>query len=435
MRVYLLFLLLVTSCVKVEQANDFQVNELVKERTGKDVRWAEEDRSPIIPQGPISCDEAVQVALFNNRRVQAEFERLGIAQAELLQASLINNPVVSGYVRFPMSHSSVVNTEASFTQSFLELFLIPLRKKVAQNEFEKTELEVATFVLNLIYDVRLGYYGLQALFAKREIALERLKLLDLKLKLSLSQHNASTISPLEYMQTRDAFLYATLALYTLEQEIQKSKKSLAILLGIDVKEAAWQVQSEMLEPKGCFKELDVAKRAKVLRLDLALARHDIKRYIAMGREMKWWAKTEPATGVSYEKDADKITVLGPTLSFALPLFDYGQADRARLIAYVRQSRLTLCAKEQEILHEVAFAKASLAVAYERYMLVKETMLPLTQERLFLAKEYYDVMALGLYTLMTLKEEELSLRLDAVDALTEYWTSYITLEKSVGGHIE
>jgi len=45
--------------------------------------------------GPLSADTAVQVALLNNRELQAAYNDLGISEADYVQASLPPNPAVS----------------------------------------------------------------------------------------------------------------------------------------------------------------------------------------------------------------------------------------------------------------------------------------------------------------------------------------------------
>ena len=52
-------------------------------------------------EGELTTNAAVQIALLNNAALQATFEELGIAQAELVQAGLLKNPVFAGHVRFP----------------------------------------------------------------------------------------------------------------------------------------------------------------------------------------------------------------------------------------------------------------------------------------------------------------------------------------------
>ena len=41
---------------------------------------------------PLSVDNAVQVALLNNRGLQARFQDLGITEAEVVQAGRVPNP-------------------------------------------------------------------------------------------------------------------------------------------------------------------------------------------------------------------------------------------------------------------------------------------------------------------------------------------------------
>ena len=46
-------------------------------------------------------DETVALALRNNRTLRADLEMIGQADAELLQASLMQNPMISFMVMFP----------------------------------------------------------------------------------------------------------------------------------------------------------------------------------------------------------------------------------------------------------------------------------------------------------------------------------------------
>ena len=48
----------------------------------------------------LSPESAVQVALLNNRRLQATYEDLTVAQADLVEAGLLRNPIFDLEVRF-----------------------------------------------------------------------------------------------------------------------------------------------------------------------------------------------------------------------------------------------------------------------------------------------------------------------------------------------
>ena len=80
------------------------VGKHVAVRTGQEVRWMSDDseRDAIeqtvatLLQTNLNAQSCVSIALLNNRTLQAEFESLGISQAELAHASRLKNPEFSG---------------------------------------------------------------------------------------------------------------------------------------------------------------------------------------------------------------------------------------------------------------------------------------------------------------------------------------------------
>ena len=85
------------------------VSTAVEARSGKRVVWnlgteldaqvAQEVRALL--HDTLTADGAIQVALLNNRNLQALYAELGVAQADLVQAGLLKNPVFDGAVLFP----------------------------------------------------------------------------------------------------------------------------------------------------------------------------------------------------------------------------------------------------------------------------------------------------------------------------------------------
>ena len=76
------------------------VEQTAKDRLGKDLRWARTDadqdsidkRVAELLAKPLTLDDAVQVALLNNRGLQATFQELGITEAAVVQAGRWPNP-------------------------------------------------------------------------------------------------------------------------------------------------------------------------------------------------------------------------------------------------------------------------------------------------------------------------------------------------------
>src|ERR1700760_4699136 len=96
-----------------------RVQSKVAERTGRRVEWnrdraeagrLEQEVSSLLRR-PLTAERAVQLALLNNRDLQARFEELGIAQANLVEAGLLTNPSFGLSVRFPDRSPSGTNVE------------------------------------------------------------------------------------------------------------------------------------------------------------------------------------------------------------------------------------------------------------------------------------------------------------------------------------
>ncbi|HLS54502.1 MAG TPA: RND transporter, partial [Zeimonas sp.] len=76
------------------------VEQIAAEHLGKQARWPKSDaergavdrRVAQLLEEPLTMDDAVQLALLNNRGLQAAYAELGIAEADFVQAGRLPNP-------------------------------------------------------------------------------------------------------------------------------------------------------------------------------------------------------------------------------------------------------------------------------------------------------------------------------------------------------
>src|SRR5436309_12560879 len=130
-------------------------------RTGKRVQWnrgtAEDAQAQAsvasLLSRPLSAGSAVQIALLNNHNLQATYEELGIAQAGLVEAGLLRNPIFTFERRFPGQA-----LEADLLKEFIDILLLPLRKRIAQAQFEAAKLRVGHEILSVAAEVRAAFY-------------------------------------------------------------------------------------------------------------------------------------------------------------------------------------------------------------------------------------------------------------------------------------
>ena len=136
--------LALAGCASIEPKPGFdRVSGMVEERTGNQIHWgqggAEDEQVRARVQAMVAdgldADEAVQVALLANPRLQAVYEELGIAQADLVQAGLLSNPVFGAVVLRPRDEDHT-NLDFDIAWNFLSVFTMPLRKQAAAENFE-----------------------------------------------------------------------------------------------------------------------------------------------------------------------------------------------------------------------------------------------------------------------------------------------------------
>src|SRR5262249_27093989 len=153
------------------------VQTLLAQRTGARVHWNQGGREDAEVERVVrdlwgrelTAESATQIALLNNPRLQAKYESLGVAQADLVQAGLLRNPVLSGALHFPIQGTvagtqsgGVTGWDVNLLAEFIDLFMLPLRKRYASAELERVKLEVADSILDTAAQVKVAFYTAQA---------------------------------------------------------------------------------------------------------------------------------------------------------------------------------------------------------------------------------------------------------------------------------
>lgn len=100
---------------------------------------------------PLAMDDAVQLALLNNRGLQADYAELGITEAEVVQAGRLPNP---GFSFGRMARGDEIELERSLHLNLARLIAMPLVQRVEAQRLEQVRSTVAMKVLVLAADTR-----------------------------------------------------------------------------------------------------------------------------------------------------------------------------------------------------------------------------------------------------------------------------------------
>lgn len=438
-----LLTLFISSCMHLPQEREVQVAELIEKRTGKEVfsheTCFEDDRIREIVQEMIcqelSVDRAVQIALLNNPRIQEVFENINIAQADLIEAGLLSNPVFEGFIRYPDKKGFAVNTEISVMQNFLDVFLIPLKTRVAAAELKSVIYETSNTIINLSFDVEKTYYQLVAAYKRRDFIKMFIDISEIENQISFAQKQVGNINNLEQQLRTAQYLEKTVELADAEKDIVPLREMLNKLLGLTGNDICWSVQQELPYIPNSEADLDCLELiAFNERLDIQAARWEIERFKRSFPTAEWWTFTSLQAGVNSEKDKDGIQVTGPQFSAALPFFNYGQAAKKRFLAQFKQAQNRLATLELEAYAEVREARDILLVNRKQVIFYADKILPNQEQILSSTEELYNVMGTGIFELLDKKRNQLQAYLNYYMALRDYWTARVKLDKAVGGKL-
>jgi cobalt-zinc-cadmium efflux system outer membrane protein len=384
---------------------------------------------------PIGADEAAQIALLCHPKLQAEYEHLGVAQADLVDAGLLKNPVFSAMVRWPDGGGSP-NVELGVAADFLDLLFIGARKTIATAEFERERLSVADAVVSHAAETRAAFFELQGARQMLELRRTVLGSEEAAAETARRLHAAGNISQLDADREQAMLEQSRTELIDAEAEVKRKQERLAALMGMPDHAEHVQIADRLPTPPATDQPLGgLVARAGMQRLDLAAAKQDT---LLLARSLKLTRKTtlieEAEVGVSTERESEGEWVTGPEISVPLPIFNLGQARVAAARHQLRESERRYEALQQQATSDVRVAYASMAAARRRFEHQRDVVLPLRQRIVQQSQLHYNAMIVGVFELLEAKQREIDAGREYVAALTDYWTARAALERAVGGRL-
>ncbi|WP_428937884.1 TolC family protein [Fontivita pretiosa] len=384
----------------------------------------------------LTVDEAVQIALLNNRNLQATCEDLGLAQAELVQAGLLNNPVFEFDPRWPTKSGFRFSYELSVVQDFLDVLLRPLRKKVAEAEFQATRLRVTSIVLDVAAEAKAAFYRVQGAQQLVEMRRNVVAATEASADAAGRMHEAGNISDFDLVNERALYEQAKLELARAETEAIEAREELNVLMGAWGRDTEWRIEPKLPElPETEVDPTGLESLAVAQRLDLATAWQQVQ---ALARQLKLtgYSRMPFNMGVHSESEPDPggPVTIGPHLEGQVPLFDQGQARVAAGRALLRQSQQRYAALAVEIRAQVRRFRARMLAARQQAEYYRRVVLPLRHRGVEEAQKQYNAMQIGVIQLLQAKQAEIDAGRDYVQALRDYWVARAELERAVGGRL-
>lgn len=434
--------LLATGCSKTPPVDDGFVACTVAKRIGSQTEWrqgcCQEDQAQAFIQGTVAneltADSAIQIGLLNNPKIQAIFEEIGIARADLVEAGLLSNPSFSIEVRYPHLKGLQTNIEYLVTSSLLDLFLIPLRTRLAATEFNQTKVRVSREILNLAFDVRETYYELVSEKKKTKHIRSAVELASISSEIVSKQINIGNVNLLEFQLAQSRLLEAELELAKSQAEIVRLSERLNRRLGFT--EDVCLILPDDLDGID-YQGFDLCTLEAIAieeRLDLQEARLEIARLGQMLGLKDWWTYTNLQGGLSGERDPDGTNLIGSGFSGEIPIFNYGQAARMRLFSQLRQAWDRLAELEIQVRSEVREAHKLLMSYLQIINDYQNRLLPLHSKISASSEALYNVMGLGVDKLLENKRIEVVANQNYSESVKQYLVARVELDRALGGYL-
>jgi outer membrane protein, heavy metal efflux system len=439
----LVLLVLLSGCATFDQRAGFSdVSAAVAARSGKRVAWnrgteldaqvAENVR--VLLQNKLTADGATQIALLNNRDIQAMYAELGVAQADLVQAGLLKNPIFDGAATFPLSGGQP-ELELGVAMGFLDIFYLPLRKRVAASQFADAKLQVTGAVLDFAATVRAAFYRHQADVQMLELQQTIGQGLAASFEAARRLHAAGNITDLDLATEQTLVEEAKLQLRVAEVAVQQSREQLNSLMGLWGSETAWDIDTRLPDiPAQPLSLAGLETRALRQSLDLASTRQQM---ITAGEQVGVTRATallpEAELGSVAEREEGAWEV-GPTLAFPIPLFDQGQGRLGRAMAELRRTQQAYYALGVRIRATARAVRGRLQGAQDRALYYRDILLPLRERIVNETQLQYNAMQRGVFELLRAREQQIQTAVAYIEALRDYWLAHTNLDQLLSGRL-
>jgi outer membrane protein, heavy metal efflux system len=365
------FLLLLSSCVHLDHKGDVQkAAENVRDRAGYIVPWDEPWAKDTRWDGvaPLTVDQAVLAALTNNGDIRALVEHVAASRADLAQAGLLPNPVVSVRVRIPLDGGAAISPVGiSVTQSFVALWLRSSRLEAADARLNQSILTLSDSALRLVAQVKAAHA--EIVFGQRSLALAEAHVERCELALGAVDRAAATdeSTALGAGRLRQALRVAESGVLQRRLDLDRQRRSLLFLMGVSRHGDSWSAVDHSVCPDPCLYPPALPasmddNAAWKLALDQRL---DVAASMAVVEANKKDLTTEErnrfrdlGVGVILQETHHRLNFLG--LENSVPLFDFNQAQIAKAGSMGRAALATAEAVVERAIMEarVGFGEAS-----------------------------------------------------------------------------
>ncbi len=435
-----LALIALSGCATFSNDGGFgPVEQTVKDRLGKDVKWARSDadrdaidkRVAQLLEQPLSADDALQIALLNNKGLQASFAELGISEADMVQAGRLPNP---GFSFGRLTQGSGVEIDRSIQFNLVRLLMLPTLNQIEARRFEQTRGAVALSVLSLASETRKAFYLAVAADETGRYMLQVQIAAEAGAELARRQTQAGNWNKLQQAREQSFYADAALNLARAEQARGAARERLTRLMGLWGSQTQFRLPERLPDlPKAPNDLPDIEQTAMAQRMDVQAAKlgtEQLATNLGLTRATRFVNVLEVGAVRNTYRDAP--VERGYTISVELPLFDWGSARVAKAEATYMQAVNRAAETAINARSEVRGAYANYRTSYDIARHFRDEIVPLKKRISEENQLRYNGMLIGVFELLADARSQITSVNGYIESLRDFWLAQADLDMALIG---
>ena len=415
------------------------VEGAAKDRLDKDVKWAKTDadrdalekRVTELLAKPLSVDDAVQIALLNNKGLQASFAELGITEAELVQAGRLPNP---GFSFGRNTRGNEVEIERGIHFNLARLLAMPLMSEVEGRRFARVQSETTQQMLSLASQTRKAWIAAVAAGETVGYMQQVRQAAEAGAELGRRMAQAGNWNKITPAREQSFYADAALNLARAERAQLAARERLTRLMGLWAMQRAFTLPARLPELPAAAQELPgVEQAALAQRLDVQAARlgaEQTAKSLGLTRTTRFINVLE--LGFSHNNSNEKPVQRGYEIGFELPLFDWSGARVARAEAIYMQALNRAAETAVNARSEVREAYLGYRSSHDMARHYRDEIVPLKKR---ISEENvlrYNGMLIGVFELLADARSQIAGVNGYIEALRDFWLAQADLDMALIG---
>lgn len=294
------------------------------------------------PRDGLSSDEAVATALWNNAAFQVTLSQLGFARADLVEAGLLTNPVLS--LLFPLGPKQF---EATLRWPIEVLWERPKRRAAAQLALDATASSLVQSGLELALAVRLSHADYALAIDRQRLAMDTAAALERIDTLTQSRLAAGDIGALEARVARVDAARGRQDADRAVHDVRLARERLRLLMGLAADDPVVDRIQALPAPDACGAAADLLPRALASRPDVRAAEIAVE---AAAARLGWERRRVMAFTAVLDANGQGTQGFeaGPGVDVGLPIFNRNQGGRLRAETELQRASAAYVAIQQQV---------------------------------------------------------------------------------------